>query len=47
MSRKVRSGQIRSDVAGTVRNNFVLGQVMTMSEDVWSGQVRSRQIMSA
>jgi len=30
-------------MAGTVRNNFVLEQVMTMSKHVSSGQVRSGQ----
>jgi len=38
---RTTSGQIRSDVAGTVRNNFVIGQVMTMSEHICSGQIRS------
>jgi len=30
-------------VAGTDRNNFMFGHVMTMSEHIWSGQVRSDQ----
>jgi len=34
-------------VAEIVRNNFVVGQVMTMSEHILSAQIRSRQIMSA
>jgi len=38
------SRQVRLDVAGTVRNNFVLEQVMTISEHIWSGQVRADQV---
>jgi len=47
-----RSGQVKSDLAVTVHNNLVLGQVMTMSEHMWSGQclvtrghVRSYQVI--
>jgi len=38
------SGQIRSDVARTVRTNFVLAQVMIMSDHIWTGHVKSGRI---
>jgi len=51
----VRTGQVRTGKnhfksnkvrRGIVGNNFVLGQVMTMSEHIWSGQVTPDNVSS-